>query len=242
VTRIDKNFDKSVFIQSSGKRRIRFIPTHFLHAIYLLKKSWHTFECSRVFYTPRFVEENPSYSFLKHGTPSSYLRKKGKNTYLYPYLKDVNQRYQDLVRLIDLDGLNVVDVNAGYGNLNSYLPKNSRYRGNDIYPQAPHVERSTDENFVRSINEVDVLCIFGWSTGGAFVESNTQDDSLEYLLNKYHPRYFVAECITEYQELVIRRFESSLQKYHELSSFQYDVGGRHPNRTMLVFEFKGSPL
>ena len=242
MAKIEKSFDKPIFIQSSGKRFSCLIPSHLLHGIYLLKKSWHTFECSRVFYMPRFVEENPSYRFLKHGSPSSYLRKRGQNTYQYPYLKNVNQRYEDLVRLIDLDGLNVVDINAGHGNLISYLPKNSRYRGNDIFPQGPHVERSTDENFVKSIEDVDVLCIFGWCTGSAFVESKTQDDSLEYLLNNYHPRYFVVEFISEYQDLVIRRFDRSIQNYYKLSSFQYDVGGRHPDRTMLVFEFKGDRL
>ncbi len=242
MAKIEKSFDKSILIQSSGIRGLSLIPTQLLYIVYLLKKSWHKFECSRVFYMPRFVEENPSYSFLRHGTPSSYLRKKGQTTYLYPYLKNVNQRYEDLVKLIDMDGLNIVDVNAGHGNLIFYLPKNSRYRGNDIYPQAPHVERSTDEIFVMSIEVVDVLCIFGWTTGGAFVESETQDDSLEYLLEKYQPRYFVLEAISEYQDLMIRRFDRALQRYSKLSSFQYDVGGRHPHRTMLVFEFKGSAL
>ena len=242
VAKKEKSFDKSILIQSSGIRGLFLVPTYLLYIVYLIKKSWHMLECSRVFYMPRFVEENPSYSFLRHGTPSFYLRKRGQNTYLYPYLKNVNQRYEDLVKLIDMDGLNIVDVNAGHGNLIFYLPKNCRYRGNDIYPQALHVERSTDEIFVKSIEEVDVLCIFGWITGGAFVESETQDDSLEYLLEKYQPRYFVLEAISEYQDLMIRRFDRALQRYSKLSSFQYDVGGRHPHRTMLVFEFKGSAL
>lgn len=191
---------------------------------------------------PRFAEENLEYRFLKHGMPWSYLRKRGQSAYLYPYLKDVNQRYEDLVRLINMEGLSVVDLNAGHGNLLSYLPTTAHYRGNDIYPQGVHVERATDEIFVKSVGKVDVLCIFGWTTGGVFVESATQDDSLEYLLIKFNPLFFVIEAIAEYQVLYMRRFQNILKSYHKLASFEYNVGGRHPNRTMLVFEFNGGRL
>jgi hypothetical protein len=190
----------------------------------------------------RFVEEHPNWIFLRHGSPSRYLKKRGRNIYLYPYLKDVNQRYLDLVSSVNLEGLSVVDLNAGHGNLINYLPKTTHYRGNDIYPEGKHVEMCTDEIFVKTIDKVDVLCIFGWVTGGVFVESTTQDDSLKYLLTIFKPRYFVLESIAEYQILVVTRFADFLQNYEVLATFEYDVGGRHPKRTMLVFELKGGLL
>ena len=238
VSRKEKVFNKKVFLASSGKKNLFLMPTFVLHPLYLIRDSWHQFECSRVFYMPRFIEENPEWSFLKHGKPEKYLKSIGKNLYLFPYLQDVNQRYQDLVDLIEFKNLNVIDLNAGHGNLYSYLPKGTHYRGNDIFPQNPHVEQLEDSDFVKTVEKIDVLCIFGWATGGVFVESDTQNDSIDYLLTHFQPRYFVAESISEYEPLIRQKFSHFFQVYDEIARFDYEVSGRHSRRSMLVFQLK----
>ena len=231
-----KVFNKEILIKNLNKPFLRILPSKFLEIVYFSKPAWHRYECSFYLYMPRFIEENPDWSFWRHGSPIRYLGKGGKNCYLYPYLNELNQRYLDLVGAVDLEGLALVDLNAGHGNLMNYLPVSTHYRGNDIFPQNSHVEEIPDQEFVRTILNVDVLCMFGWVTGMADIESSTQDESLKFLLRKFNPKYFVTESINEYYPLIADRFKIELSSYSELLKVNYSVPGRHPNRLMTIWE------
>ena len=241
---MEKIFSKSIFLKSFKKsvgkshlfRFFQLCPEFVLSQVFYMSEKLHKCEVSRIFYAPRFFEENPNYRYFKHGSPRSYLRKKGQNLYLYPYLAGLNLRFERLVQAIKLDNFTVVDLNAGHGNLVNYLPNSASYLGNDIYPQSEHVLKMEDSDFAQILIKVDCLCIFGWATGNVEVESKTQNSAINYILDKFQPRYFVAESIIEYQDLFLKTFESMLKNYRVLTRFEYEVENRHPSRVMYIWE------
>jgi hypothetical protein len=241
---MEKVFSKEIFLNSLEKSSetsryigfFRLCPEQLLSRIFYMTGRFHKNEVSRIFYAPRFFEENPNYRFLIHGSPQRFLRRKGKNSYLYPYLVDLNLRFEKLVETIKFDNLKVVDLNAGHGNLIKYLPRNATYLGNDIYPQSSHVIEMQDFVFAETLVEVDCLCIFGWATGSVEVESKTQNSAVNLIVDKFKPRYFVAESIIEYEELFLGAFERILRNYRILDRFEYSAEGRHPLRVMYVWE------
>ena len=243
--KMEKVFSKSIFLNSFKKdvgnihlfRFFQFCPEFVLAQIFYMSGKLHKCEVSRIFYAPRFFEENPKYRYFKYGSPRNYLRKKGQSLYLYPNLADFNLRFEKLVQVVNLENFTVVDLNAGHGNLIKYLPKSAAYLGNDIYPQSDHVLKMKDFDFAITLVKVDCLCIFGWTTGNVEVESKTQNSAINYILDKFEPIYFVAESVIEYQDLFLKIFEEMLINYKVLNRFEFEVlNSRHPTRVMYIWE------
>jgi hypothetical protein len=242
-------FEKQIFVTQLERKNswfgkfCRVLPEWTLLILFLSFPAFQRMEVSKKFYAPRFFEAHPGYIWLVHGLPDFYLWKRGESIYLYEYLSQNNTRFMDLTATVDLRNKVVVDLNAGHGNLKGFLPASSTYKGNDLFPQASHVVEMTDDVFVRSISEkVDVLCAFGWATGGPVIESKTQDRSIEYLIEKFHPEFFVLEAISEYEELFLDRLSKPLGLYKLQSRFEYNSEGPHPRRTMCVFRLSKQSL
>lgn len=120
----------------------------------------------------------------------------------WEYLDNMNYRYEIAAESLDFKGKHVVDLCAGNAGLYNLVGNQvASYRACDVRKLHPVVEEMTDEAFVPTVTQCDILCVFGY---GGFeitnepLESSTLLQSAKTLMAKFDP-IVILECVTKFQ-------------------------------------------
>ena len=130
----------------------------------------------------------------------------------WEYLDNLNYRYENAARLVDFTGKDVVDLCSGNTGLYDLVKdKVKSYRACDVRKLHPIVEEVTDDEFSKTIDRCDILCVFGY--GGYEItkeklESPTLLSSTIYLAEKFSP-IIILESVSRFEPAL----KDFVQKY-----------------------------
>jgi len=120
----------------------------------------------------------------------------------WKYMDELDYRYEEAAKFIRPEE-RVVDLNAGNSRLRKYCLD---YVSNDLYNKAADYQM-TDEEFVKGVKKMDVLCCFG--LGGNeidhhILESSTITQSIIDAAKRYTPRKIILDCVKKYSSIAER--------------------------------------
>lgn len=120
----------------------------------------------------------------------------------WEYLDNLNYRYEVAADAVDFTGKHVIDLCSGNTGLYHLVQqKVASYRACDVRKLHPIVEEMTDDLFVPTVTQCDILCVFGY---GGFeitkekLESATLTQSIRDLAKKFDP-IIILECVTKFE-------------------------------------------
>ena len=135
----------------------------------------------------------------------------------WEYLDNLNYRYQIAAESVDFTGKHVIDMCSGNTGLYHLVQQQvASYRACDVRKLHPIVEEMTDAEFVPTVTQCDILCVFGY---GGFeitpepLESSTLLQSAKTLMAKFDP-VVILECVTKFEPAL-----RPLMDGYEVSSF-----------------------
>jgi hypothetical protein len=158
----------------------------------------------------------------------------------WEYLDNMNYRYTIAANMVDFTGKHVIDLCAGNAGLYPLVEhKIASYRACDVRKLHPVVEEMKDEDFVKTVDKCDVLCVFGY---GGFemtrepLESPTLLESTKTLMEKFDP-IVILECVTKFESLL-----HPLMKGYCVESFWTSGSDWLSDRVLFVLRREPCPL
>lgn len=120
----------------------------------------------------------------------------------WEYMDKLGYRYETVAKAIDFTGKKVIDLNSGNTGLYELVKdKVASYRACDTRKSHPIVEVMDDAEFTKTVDECDILCLFGHSgyeITKAWQESQTITDNYNTLISRCKPQYAVLESVKKF--------------------------------------------
>lgn len=123
----------------------------------------------------------------------------------WEYLDNLDYRYELVAGSLDFNGKDVVELCSGNTRLYDLVKDRIKsYRACDVRKLHPIVEQTTDDEFVKTIDKCDILCVFGH--GGYEItlenlESKTLTDSIRHLMERFRPTV-VLEAVSKFEPIL----------------------------------------
>jgi hypothetical protein len=123
----------------------------------------------------------------------------------WEYMDALGYRYETVAKE-PLDGLSVVDLCSGNTGLYDLVKERVKsYRACDLRTLHKVVEQLPDDEFVDTLTECDVLCVFGhggWDITREPLESSTLTNSIHKVIKKFSPKIVVLECVSKFEPII----------------------------------------
>lgn len=123
----------------------------------------------------------------------------------WEYLDTLDYRYRLVDDLIDFTGKDVIDLCSGNTGLyNLVKDKVKSYRACDVRKLHPIVEEVSDDNFIKTVDKCDILCVFGhggYEITKESLESPTLTDSINQIIHRFNP-ILVLECVSRFEPII----------------------------------------
>lgn len=141
----------------------------------------------------------------------------------------------------------IVDLDCLEARLLMYITHNfKKYLGNDVLNKFPSIKAAnffqmTDEKFVQTIEECDILLVFGYGgfeITGEQLESQTLNDSVKYLVGKTKPEIVILESVWEFEPITSKIIT---QDYKLVQYTRLDLGKSWTSKRAIYIYEKDSP-
>lgn len=123
----------------------------------------------------------------------------------WEYLDNLNYRYDLVAQKLDFTGKHVVDLCSGNTGLYELVKdKVASYRACDVRKLHPIVEQMADNDFAKTVERCDILCVFGhggFEITNESLESATLTQSIHDLIDRFQP-VVVLEGVSKFEPIL----------------------------------------
>lgn len=144
----------------------------------------------------------------------------------WEYMEKLGYRYKTVDYFIDFTGKKVIDLNSGNTGLYDLVKdKVASYRACDIRQSHQIVEVMDDAEFAKTVNECDILCLFGhggYEITNAYQESKTITESYHSIIDRCKPKYAVLESVKKFLPITQKIVDKYEYKWNRINTINDD--------------------